>query len=384
LSLSPELILAVTLAVVAAYVIAHFISRIAESVLRAVIADSNREAMFVDRPQRIVRLAIFLVISLALIFPAVRIAGYETVPGSNPQAVVGWLLAAGLRIVVIAIGAYLVLRIGSAAARRFEREMSRGTGLDVIERTKRAQTLGRILQKSLSVVVLGMAALMILRELDVDITPVLTGAGIVGLAVGFGAQTLVRDVISGFFLIVEDQVRVGDSAVVNGQGGLVEQVNLRTIVLRDESGAVHIFPNGEVKTLANMSKDFAYYVVTVALTYDADVDGAVDAMQKAAAGMMNDAGFRAHILEPLDVYGVDAFEQGQLVLKARIKTVPQKQWLVGRELRKRILQAFAQRGIRMAMPAPQTVISRVGEDGNSKVKMQNADNVTEQSVIQHP
>ena len=106
LSLSPELILAVTLAVVAAYVIAHFISRIAESVLRAVIADSNLEAMFVDRPQRIVRLTIFLVISAALIFPAVRIAGYETVLGSNPQAVVGWLLAAGLRIVVIAIGAW--------------------------------------------------------------------------------------------------------------------------------------------------------------------------------------------------------------------------------------------------------------------------------------
>jgi small conductance mechanosensitive channel len=274
--------------------------------------------------------------------------------------------------VVIAIGAYLVLRIGSAAARRFEREMSRGTGLDVIERTKRAQTLGRILQKSLSVVVLGMAALMILRELDVDITPVLTGAGIVGLAVGFGAQTLVRDVISGFFLIVEDQVRVGDSAVVNGQGGLVEQVNLRTIVLRDESGAVHIFPNGEVKTLANMSKDFAYYVVTVALTYDADVDSAVDAMQKAAAGMMNDAGFRAHILEPLDVYGVDAFEQGQLVLKARIKTVPQKQWLVGRELRKRILQAFAQRGIRMATPAPAPQPVLMGERSDSKFKVQNS------------
>ena len=173
MSLSPELILAVTLAVVAAYVIAHFVSRIAESVLRAVIADSNLEAMFVDRPQRIVRLTIFLVISAALIFPAVRIAGYETVLGSNPQAVVGWLLAAGLRIVVIAIGAYLVLRIGTAAARRFEREMSRGTGLDVIERTKRAQTLGRILQKSLSVVVLGMAALMILRGRTVHERPAL-------------------------------------------------------------------------------------------------------------------------------------------------------------------------------------------------------------------
>jgi moderate conductance mechanosensitive channel len=384
LSLSPELILAVTLAVVAAYVIAELIARLAQSILRAVIADTTLEAMFVERPQRIVRLTIFLVVSAALIFPAVRIAGYETVPGSNPQAVVGWLLAAGLRIVVIAIGAYLMVRIGSAAARRFEHEMSRGTGLDVIERTKRAQTLGRILQKTLSIVVLGMAGLMILRELDVDITPVLTGAGIVGLALGFGAQTLVRDVISGFFLIVEDQVRVGDSVVVNGQGGLVEQVNLRTIVLRDETGAVHIFPNGEVKTLANMSKDFAYYVVTAALPYDADVDGAVDAMQNAAAGLMNDPRFRANILESLDVYGVDSFEQGQLVIKARIKTVPQKQWLVGRELRKRILHAFAERGIRMATPAPPTVLTKVGGDSDSKLKMQNANDADEPSVIRQP
>ena len=154
------------------------------------------------------------------------------------------------------------IRVGSAATRRFEREMSTGTGLDVIERTKRARTLGALLQKTLAVVVIVIAGLMILRELDVDITPVLTGAGIVGLAVGFGAQTLVRDVISGFFLILEDQVRVGDVAVVNGQGGLVEAVNLRTIVLRDEEGTVHVFPNGEVKTLANKSKDFSYYVIT--------------------------------------------------------------------------------------------------------------------------
>ena len=135
-----------------------------------------------------------------------------------------------------------------------------------------------------------MAALMILRELDIDITPVLTGAGIAGLAVGFGAQTLVRDVLSGFFLIFEDQVRVGDVAVVNGQGGLVEEVNLRTFVLRDEKGAVHIFPNGEVKTLANMSKDFSYYVITVGVAYDADVDRAVDAMREAASAVTKDPG----------------------------------------------------------------------------------------------
>lgn len=259
-------------------------------------------------------------------------------------------VALGLRIIALAVAAYVVIRIGKAAARRFEHEMSRGTGLDVIERTKRAQTLGRILQRALSVVVMSMAGLMILRELDIDITPVLTGAGIAGLAIGFGAQTLVRDIISGFFLIAEDQVRVGDVAVVNGQGGLVEQVNLRTIVLRDETGTVHIFPNGEIKTLANMSKDFSYYVITVGLAWNNDVDRAIGAMRDAAATLMDDPAFRPHILEPLDVYGVDAFEPGQLVVKARIKTVPLKQWVVGRELRKRIARLFAERGIAMAVP----------------------------------
>jgi small-conductance mechanosensitive channel len=258
-----------------------------------------------------------------------------------------WLLAASLRIAVIAIAAYLVIRVGSAAARRFEREMSRGTGLDAVERTKRAQTFGRFLQRTLSVIVAVMAGLMILRELDIDITPVLTGAGIAGIAIGFGAQTLVRDVISGFFLIFEDQVRVGDVVNVNGQGGLVEEVNLRTLVLRDEQGAVHIFPNGEVKTLANMSKDFSYYVITVGVAFDGDVDRAVEAMTDAAASMMNEPDFKPYVLTPLEVFGVDAFEAGQLVIKARIKTVPLKQWLVGRELRKRIARVFSDRGIHM-------------------------------------
>jgi small-conductance mechanosensitive channel len=265
-----------------------------------------------------------------------------------------WLLAASLRIAVIAIAAYLVIRIGSAATRRFEREMSRGTGLDVIERTKRAQTFARFLQRTLSVVVAVMAGLMILRELDIDITPVLTGAGIAGIAIGFGAQTLVRDIISGFFIIFEDQIRVGDVAIVNGQGGLVEEVNLRTLVLRDERGAVHVFPNGEVKTLSNLSKDFSYYVITVGVAYDDDVDRAAEAMTDAAAGLLNDPEFKPHILAPLEVFGVDAFEPGQLVIKARIKTVPLKQWFVGRALRKRIARLFSERGIRM--PATRMVV----------------------------
>jgi small-conductance mechanosensitive channel len=252
-----------------------------------------------------------------------------------------------IRILLIALVAFIVIRLASAAARRLERDMSRGEGLDGAERTKRAQTLGRIVRKTISIVIVTMAALMALRQLDIDITPVLTGAGIAGLAVGFGAQTLVRDILSGFFLIFEDQIRVGYVAVVNGQGGLVEEVNLRTLVLRDEKGAVHIFPNGEVKTLANMSKDFSYYVVTVGVAYDGDVDRVIDAIQAAGQVVTANAALKPHILEPMEVLGVDAFEPGQLVVKARIKTAPLKQWIVGRELRKQIARIMHERGIQM-------------------------------------
>ena len=341
----PELTLALALAAAAAYLVADVVARIGQAILRAVLEDRATEAAFVDRPRRIVRVVVFLVTLAALASPALSLAGYRTRYGGNPEALMRWLLDTGLRIAIIAVAAYFAIRIGSAAARRFEREMSRGTGLDIVERTKRAQTLGRLLQKALSALVILIAGLMILRELSVDITPALTGAGIAGLAIGFGAQTIVRDVISGFFLILEDQCRVGDVAVVNGQGGVVEEINLRTIVLRDEEGSVHVFPNGEVKTLANKSKDFAYYVITFGIGYDEDPERVMAAMRDAAASLEGDAEFKPHILAPLEVYGIDAFQDSQLVLKARIKTVPLKQWLIGREMRKRMAKVFAERGI---------------------------------------
>jgi small conductance mechanosensitive channel len=273
--------------------------------------------------------------------------------------VLGWLRDPGLSILGIIVVGYLAIRVGSAAARRFEREMSRGTGADLIERTKRAQTLGRIAQRTLTVVITIVASLMIVKELGYDTSAAVTGFGVVGVALGFGAQTLIRDLIAGFFMIAEDQVRVGDSAVVNGQGGLVEEVNLRTIVLRDEQGTVHVFANGEVKALANMSKDFAYYVISVGVSYEEDPDRVVQAMNDAGASMMTDPAFRSHILAPLDVYGIDAFEADRLVVKGRIKTEPQKQWLVGRELRKRIARLLRERGIQS--PARQiTFVESVG------------------------
>ena len=349
----PELTLALALAVIAGYFAADIVARLAERVLRAAIPD-ELEPRLVDGPRRVVRITIFVVVTLTLAFPALRVAGYDGAVGADPEAIGRWLMHGGLRVAIVVLAAYLVIRIGNGAARRFELEMSRGTGLDVIERTKRAQTLSRLLTTSTSIVVGGIAVLMVLRELNVDVTPVLTGAGIAGLAIGFGAQTLVRDVISGFFFILEDQVRVGDVAVVNGQGGLVEQLNLRTIVLRDYEGTVHVFPNGEIKSLANRSKDFSYYVIDLGMEYGEDPARVVQAVRDAAATMMDDPVHKANILEPIDIAGVDAFADSQVTIKARIKTVPLKQWEVGRELRRRIYLTLRERKI--AIPYRQLVV----------------------------
>ena len=357
----PELTLALALALIAAYVVANLAARVVRSIFRGILPP-DAEERFINGPGRAIHVFVFLILGVALSFPALTLAGFKTGFTTDRDELIAWLrdtgARSGLRIGIVVLASSLIIRIGSAAARRFEHEMSSGTGLDVIERTKRAQTLGRLIQKTLTVVVTIVAALIVLQEFGVPIGPAVTGLGVVGVALGFGAQTLIRDVIAGFFMIAEDQIRVGDSAVVNGQGGLVEEVNLRTLVLRDEQGTVHVFANGEVKTLANMSKDFAYYVISVGVAYEDDPDRVVQVLTEAGASLMTDPDFQPHILAPLEVYGIDAFETDRLVVKGRIKTVPQKQWLVGRELRKRIAKLLRERGIHAPLRQVTVVESR--------------------------
>ena len=251
-----------------------------------------------------------------------------------------------------------MVRILTTVIMRTERDLAVGTGLDALERRKRAQTVASVVSRALSALVWSTAVLIVLRELDVDITPVLTGAGIVGLAIGFGAQTLVRDVISGFFLIVEDQVRVGDVAMVNGTGGLVEQINLRTIVLRDFEGVVHVFPNGEIKTLANRTKDFSYYVIDLGIDYDEDADRVMALVREAGESLMKDPAYAPSILDPVEVLGVDDFKDSAVSLRFRIKTIPLKQWEVGRELRRRVKLILDREGVRIPGPKMDVTIAR--------------------------
>jgi small conductance mechanosensitive channel len=228
--------------------------------------------------------------------------------------------------------------------------MNRGTTLDALERAKRARTLGTLVRNVASALIVGAAVLMTLGELGINIGPVLAGAGIAGLAIGFGAQTLVRDIISGFFLILEDQVRVGDVAAINGTGGLVEELNLRTIVLRDVEGTVHVFPNGAINTLANRSKDFSYYVVDLGISYREDPDRVAGILREVGSDLQNDPRFGPFILEPVEILGVDAFTDWAVTMKFRIKTVPLKQWDVGREFRKRLKKALDHHGVEIPFP----------------------------------
>jgi small conductance mechanosensitive channel len=215
---------------------------------------------------------------------------------------------------------------------------------------KRVTTLTGLLLTLSLVAIWAVVAVICLGQIGFDVTPILAGAGIVGLAVGFGAQNLVRDVISGFFLVLENQVRVGDVAVVNGTGGLVEAITFRTIVLRDLAGVVHVVPNGAITTLANMTKGWSGYVVDVGVAYKEDTDRVVEVMREVGEDLRKDRRVGPSILEPIEIFGVDDFKESEVTIKARLKTRPMQQWDVGREYRRRLKKAFDERGIEIPFP----------------------------------
>jgi small conductance mechanosensitive channel len=341
---------------VVAWLAARATRRLAARALRGILGNALAESSpLVQGPLRLLGAAVFVLVLGLLLVPALELAGLHPRGGLRLSVVTGWLFGPGLRVIVIALLAYASIRATGLVVRRFEHDVATGSTLDALERAKRARTLGAVISKVMTVVVLGVATLMILQQFNIDITPVLTGAGIAGLAVGFGAQALVRDVISGFFLLLEDQVRVGDVAAINGTAGLVEQLNLRTIVLRDGEGTVHVFPNGAITTLANRSKDFSYYMIDLSISYDEDPDRISAILVQVGAALQADAKFGPFILAPLEINGVDAFADWWMVMKMRIKTMPLKQWDVGRELRKRIKRALDEHGIEMPSPTPHVV-----------------------------
>lgn len=336
----------------AAWFGAQLAARLVRNIFLRVAGDDPTafSAPIVRTPIRIARAVVFLLLLAVLAQPALELAGVDIEGGLHLEGLVAWATTTGVRIGIIILLALGVMRIVASVGALIDQGLGGQQGPEGLERAKRAKTLGGLVRNAVNATVGAVAVLMVLQELGLNIMPILTGAGIIGLAVGFGAQTVVKDVISGFFLILEDQVRVGDVAQIGGTSGLVEAINLRTIVLRDLSGTVHVIPNGSVDRVSNLTKDFSFFVLDMGVAYKEDTDRVVALMREVAEDLQRDAVYGQHILEPLDVLGVDDFGDSAVVVKVRLKTVPRQQWFVGREYRRRLKLVFDAAGVEIPFP----------------------------------
>ncbi len=261
-----------------------------------------------------------------------------------------WLTTSGTKILGILIGLIILSQMSKWIVRWMEKFVPEKDPLQATEAKKRAHTLGNTLRHALLVTLSFIAILMILGELGIQLGPLLATAGIGALAIGFGAQSLVKDVISGFFIILENQYRIGDVIEVAGVSGLVESVSLRKTVLRDLEGKVHTIPNGEIKIVSNLSKEWSQSVLDVGISYREDVDQVIDLLSQIGRELETEEPYKNAILGPLQILGIEKFGESQLVIRMMIKTVPLKQWEVGRELRRRVKNRFDEKGIQLPLP----------------------------------
>jgi small-conductance mechanosensitive channel len=266
------------------------------------------------------------------------------------------VLSNALRIVAILVFAYIasraVARVLVGLRNYTVKMMVKSGGGNEFELEKRAETIESLSGKALFLLIWVTAGLMILKEMNFDVRPLLAGAGVVGVAIGFGAQNIIKDVLGGIFLMMENQIRVNDVAVINGKSGLVEEINLRTTVLRGEDGAVHIFPNGTIQGLSNLTREYSYYVFNLSISYTQDVDRVVSVLKGIGDELGQEEPYRSAILAPIEVLGVDQLAQAGALIKARFKTIPNQQWMVGREMNRRIIKRFEEAKIEMPTAAP--------------------------------
>jgi small conductance mechanosensitive channel len=254
-----------------------------------------------------------------------------------------WLLTSGLRSFLVLVGTVVLIWAARRGLQRFGRLIA-GVGPSP-EQVKRAQTLTHVLESVAAVALGAVGGLLILSELGLDMKPILTAAGIGGLAIGFGAQNLVKDVITGFLMLLENQVRVGDVVKIGATGGMVEAISMRTLTLRDLHGSVHVIPHGSVQQVTNLTRDFSCYLFDIGVAYREDVDEVMAVLREVGEELRADPAFAPDILEPLEILGVDRFADSAVIIRARIMTRPIQQWRIGREMNRRIKKAFDARGI---------------------------------------
>ncbi len=253
-----------------------------------------------------------------------------------------------IRVTVILTIAWGLMRVSHKLILMLRTHMQQRT--DDPEQAKRLETLGRVFRYVSAVLITLIAGMLVLSELGISIAPILASAGVIGIAVGFGAQSLIRDYFTGFFLLVENQIRQGDSVQVADKTGLVEEITLRYIRLRDFEGTVHYIPNGQVTTVTNRSRGFAYAVIDVGVAYKEHTDRVYAVMQRVGMELRADPVYGERILEDMEIIGVDRWEASSVVIRCRFKVKPLEQWAVRREYLRCLKIAFDREGIEIPYP----------------------------------
>ncbi|HYL19962.1 MAG TPA: mechanosensitive ion channel domain-containing protein [Burkholderiales bacterium] len=256
--------------------------------------------------------------------------------------------ATAIHVVVIFALAYGLTRLFRRLLSLFRRRIT--SHMDNIEQVRRVETLVRVFRYVTTVLVSLIAGMLILSEIGVSIAPILGAAGVVGLAVGFGAQSLIKDYFTGFFLLLENQIRQGDVVDAGGKSGTVEEVTLRYVRLRDYDGIVHFIPNNLITTVSNMSRGFAFAVVDAGVAYREDVDHVMRVMQRVAAELRKDEVFAPKIIADLEMAGVDKWAESSVIVRCRLRVLPLEQWNVRREFLRRLKKAFDEEGIEIPFP----------------------------------
>ncbi len=278
-------------------------------------------------------------------------ARFEAAKAHGLRALVNWpeLVADFVRVAFILLLAYIAYRLLKVFTRRLQREVDEPDMVRKRLREQRAQTMASLLNNVGLITIAVLAALMILGTF-IEIGPLLAGVGVLGLAFSFGAQTLVKDLIAGGFMLVEGQFAVGDVVRVGDTAGMVEKMTLRTMVLRDVNGVVHIIPNGSVEMLSNLTKNWSRAVLEIGVAYKEDVDRVMEVMRDEAIRMWKDADWAPLIVEEPTVPGVERFDDSAVVIRVMFKTLPLKQWDVARQFRRRIKNRLDDEGIEIPFP----------------------------------
>lgn len=335
---------------------------LAAAMARAFRISADNKAQFPGLEERanryvpVLHTVLRVVLALVAVLAVLEAWGLETItwltagPGQR-------LTGAVLSIAVVLLLAFVAWSLVSSAIERYLSHTDEDGS--VVARSARAKTLLPLARNVFMIVLVVVVGLIVLSEVGVNIAPLLAGAGVIGLAIGFGSQKLVQDIITGAFILVEDTIAVGDVVAVGGHSGVVEALTIRSLRLRDATGSVHTIPFSTVDKVTNLTKEFSFAVLDIGVAYREDTDEVFEIMKAVAEDLRADPEYGPLILEPLEVLGVDSFLDSSVLLKARIKTLPIKQWMVRREYNRRLKKVFDAQGIEI--PFPQTTVW-FGED----------------------